>query len=79
MNHAIHLLVSTLILETSGWKRERERESTDEEDDVGVVELGEEGHLGAELEHAPLVELLLDEPLDGHLDALPLALEHHPV
>jgi hypothetical protein len=44
-----------------------------------VVELREEGHLGAELEQAPLVELLLDEPFDGHVDALPLALEHHPV
>jgi hypothetical protein len=46
---------------------------TDEEDDVGVVELGEEGHLGPELEHAPLVQLLLDEPLHRHLHALPLA------
>jgi hypothetical protein len=45
---------------------------TDEEDDVGVVQLGEEGHFGAELEHEPLGELLLDEPLHGHLYALPL-------
>jgi hypothetical protein len=53
--------------------------STDEEDDVGVVEFGEEGHLGAELEHAPLVELLLDELLDSDVDALPAALEHDAV
>jgi hypothetical protein len=36
-----------------------------------VVQLREEGHLGSELEHASLVELLLDEPLHRHLDALP--------
>jgi hypothetical protein len=52
---------------------------TDEENDVGVVELGEEGHLGAELEHAPLVQLLLDELLHRHLHALPLAPVHHAV
>ena len=51
----------------------------DEQHDVGVVELGQEGHLGPELEHPALVELLLDEPLDGHIDALPLAPEHHSV
>jgi hypothetical protein len=45
---------------------------TDEEDDVGVVQLRQEGHFGAELKHEPLGELLLDEPLHGHLYALPL-------
>jgi hypothetical protein len=44
-----------------------------------MVELGEKGHLGAELEHSPLVKLLLDESLNRHIDALPLASEHYTV
>jgi hypothetical protein len=55
------------------------RPRTNEEDDVGVVQLRQECHLGPELEHAPLVELLLDELLHGHLHALPPALVHHAV
>jgi hypothetical protein len=53
--------------------------STDEKDDVGVVEFGEEGHLGPEFEHAAFGELLFDEPLDGHVDALPPGQVHQPV
>jgi hypothetical protein len=44
-----------------------------------MVQLGEECHLCAELEHAALVELLVDEPLHRHLDALPLAPVDHAV
>ena len=53
--------------------------ATNEEDDVGMVQLGQEGHLGSELQHAPLVQLLFDEPLHRHLDALPSALVDHAV
>ncbi len=50
-----------------------------EKHNVWMVELREEGHLRTKLQHAPLVELLLDEPLHGNIDALPLALVDHPI
>jgi hypothetical protein len=52
---------------------------TDEEDDVGVVQFGEERHLGAEFQQSPLVQVLFDETLDRHVHSLPLALVHHAV
>ncbi len=50
-----------------------------EQDDVGMMKLREEGHLCTELQHAPLVEFLLDETLHRHIDTFPFTFVHDTV
>jgi hypothetical protein len=59
----------------------REYRRTDEEDDVGVVEVGEEGDLGPEVEELALGDgaRVVAEPLDHDVDSLPAAaVDHRP-
>lgn len=46
---------------------------TDEKHDVGVVEFGQKCHLRSELEHTPLIYLLLDKPFYCYIHSFPSA------